>query len=141
YHFILLLFFLCREVERIPLRPTHLGRFLRLRFRHIPRIHGDDAGTSLVRSHHHLVCVAFVHAKDRLEHHHDELSWRIVVVEQDDLPQRRALRFWLRFCPRFFERLLAHPGASRRAAPRPAVHRSGPWRAFRPTRFLTRPAV
>src|SRR5262245_8204355 len=103
-----LLFFLGREIERIALGAAHFRSFLRLRLRHVAGIHRDDAGSLLVRCHHHLVGVAFVHPEDGLEHLHDELARGVIIVEQDNLPQRRTLRLWLDLRARLLERLLAH---------------------------------
>src|SRR5262245_37164674 len=103
-----LLFLLCREIERIALGAAHFRSFLRLSLRHVAGIDRDDAGSLLVRRHHHLVGVTFVHPEYGLEYLHDELARRVVIVEQDDLPQRRTLSLWLDLCARLLERLLAH---------------------------------
>ena len=45
-----------------------------------------------MRRHHHPIGLVLVHAEHRLEHLHDELARRVVVVEQDHFVERRALR-------------------------------------------------
>src|SRR5262245_15606431 len=106
-----LLFLLCGEIERIALGAAHFRSFFRLRLRHVAGINRDDAGALLVRCHHHLVGVAFVHPEYGLEYLHDELARSVIIVEQDDLPQRRTLRLWLDLGARLLERLLAHRDA------------------------------
>ena len=49
-----------------------------------------------MRGHHHPIGLILVHAEHRLEHLHDELARRIVVVKQDHFVERRTLSFW---CP------------------------------------------
>ena len=61
-----------------------------------------------MRGHHHLVGMALVHPENSLENKNHEFARRIVVVEQDHLPQRWPLRFWFRLRARLFESLLVH---------------------------------
>src|SRR5262245_19357137 len=106
-----LLFLLGREIERIALGAAHFRSFFRLRLRNVAGIDRDDAGSLLVRCHHYLVGVAFVHTEYGLEHLHDELARGVVIVEQDDFPQRRTLRLWLDLRARLLDRLLAQRDA------------------------------
>jgi hypothetical protein len=56
-------------------------------------VDGNDAGTSPMRGHHHSIGLLLAHAEFRLEHSHDKLSWRVVIVDQDDLVKARSFRF------------------------------------------------
>src|SRR3569623_1922396 len=91
-----LFFRLGREIERIALGLAEFGRLLRLRFSDVAREHGDDAGALPMRREHHVHGGGLVHAKHRLEHEHDELARREVVIEQNDLVELRPLRFRFR---------------------------------------------
>src|SRR5262245_7996894 len=86
-----LLFLLGRKIERIALGASHFRAFFRLRLCHIAGIDRDDADSLLVRRHHHFVGVTFVHPEYGLEHLHNEFARGVIIVEQDDLPQRRTL--------------------------------------------------
>ena len=103
-----LFFLLGRKIKWIAFRAAHLGRFLCLGFSNVARIDGDDAGALLVRRHHDLVGMAFIHPEDRLKDQNDEFARGVVVIEQNYLPQRRPLRLCFHLGPRFLEGLLAH---------------------------------
>src|SRR5439155_4029553 len=84
----LLLLGLGGEEQRIALALAELGSFLRLGVGDILGVDRDNAHAALVRRHHHAVGLVFVHAKDRLEHLHDEFARGVVVSEQNDLVKR-----------------------------------------------------
>src|SRR4029079_9222593 len=84
FHFWRTLFLRFRgEEERITLALAQFGRLLGLGLSDVAGEHRDHAGAALVRRHHHPVGLAFVHPEHRLQHLHDELARRVVVVEQD----------------------------------------------------------
>src|SRR5262249_12694358 len=75
------------EEQRIPLALAELGALLRLGIGDVLGIDRDDAGAAPVGGHHYPIGVVGVHAEHGLEHLHHEFARRVVVVEQDDLPQ------------------------------------------------------
>src|SRR4029450_2894802 len=103
-----LLFLLGREIERIALVAAHFRALFRLRLRNVAGIDRDDADSLLVRRHHHFVGVTFVHPEYGLQHLHHELARGVIIVEQDDLPQRGTWCVWLDLRARLLERLLTH---------------------------------
>src|SRR6185437_9478944 len=93
-----LFFRLGGEIKRVTLGFSELGRLFRLGVGDVFGEHRDHAGAFLVRGHHHAVGLALVHAEDGLEHLHHKFARRVVVVEQNHLPQLRpfGLRLQLR---------------------------------------------
>lgn len=66
-----------------------------------------------MRRHHHPVAGLLAHAEHGFQHHSHELTWRIVVIQQNDLIELRPLQLWLDL--RFWfeiDRTVAHHGRS-----------------------------
>ena len=89
---------------------------------------GDHAGAFLMRRDHDVVGLVLGHVELTLQHHDDELTRRVVVVEQDDLVQPRPLDLRLDLGTRGDDRI-AHrrkcSGFMRNARPlRPESHLS-----------------
>ena len=90
-------------------------------------VRAADAAALRVHLHHDPVGLGRPLVEDRLEHLHDELHRRVVVVEQDDVEELRPLRDGLRLLldlpRRAFSRRSHHINCSRRPAGevRPAV--------------------
>src|SRR3569832_1556271 len=117
-----LLLLLRGEIERIAVHLSKVGRLLGLGLGNVAGIDGDHAGAFLMRGHHRPVGLRFIEPKYGLQDLHDELARRVVVIEQDHLPQRRPgdlrLRLGSRFCRRAGIIDRAHEGVplvSRRA--------------------------
>src|SRR4026209_1040599 len=53
--------------------------------RHVPRVDAADADALAVHLQHHLRGPLAGHAEELLQHHHDELHRRVVVIQQHDL--------------------------------------------------------
>src|SRR6478609_7476980 len=86
-----LFFGLGGEQQWIALAPASIGRVRRLGFRYILRVDGHNARTALMRSDHHPHGLILADAKFRLQNQDDELTWRIVVIDQDDLVKAGSL--------------------------------------------------
>jgi hypothetical protein len=72
-------------------RSVHdLGHF---RFGNLERIHPANTDALLVYMQHDGIRVFPVLAEKLLKNHHNKFHWRIVVVQQKHLVQRRFLRF------------------------------------------------
>jgi len=63
---------------------------------HLEGEHADHRHALLVHRQHQLEGLRMAHAEEPLEHVHDELHRRVVVVEQQHLVERRALRLGAR---------------------------------------------
>src|SRR5262245_44412220 len=86
-----LFFRLCRECERISGAAAGFGTLRRLGLGDVLGEHGDHAGAAPMRREHDAVGLLLVHAEHRLEDADDELAWRVVVIEENDLVQPRPL--------------------------------------------------
>src|SRR5712675_289628 len=84
-----------------------VGTLGRLAFGNVTREGGDHAGTSLVGRHHHAIGLVLAHVEHRHQHGDDELTRRVVVVDQDHLVEPRL--FYLRLGDRIgFDVDIAH---------------------------------
>jgi multiple sugar transport system ATP-binding protein len=86
-----LLLRLGRERQRVALLPPHVGALRRLALGNVARVGRHDADPLLVRRHHDSIGLIFVGAEHGLQHLHDELARRVVVVQQHDLVELRLL--------------------------------------------------
>ena len=96
-----------REHERVLLAAARFGAFLGLALGNVPRKHGDDTRTALMRCEHDPVSLLLTHAENRLEDRDDELPWRVIVVDKNNLMQARLLCFRLNLGTRF-DKDIAH---------------------------------
>jgi hypothetical protein len=107
--------------------PRAVGRPRRLVLGNVFGIDSNDADAKLMRGHHHPIGMAFGHAKFRLQHTHDKLARRVVVVDQNDLVQLRPFGFR--------QNLRASPGVAvthhRNVSPMTVVNNTGKWSARR----------
>src|SRR5271170_7203073 len=88
---------LCGEGQRMALGAPHVGRARRLGLSDVAFEYGDDADAESMRRHHHAVGLILAETELRLQHHHDELARRIIVVQQDHLVQARPLGLGVSF--------------------------------------------
>jgi hypothetical protein len=82
-----------RERERIALAPARLRCTSSLGLGNVSGVNRDDASTAPMRGHHHSVALFLAHSEFGLEYRDDELPWRVVIVDQNDLVKARSFYF------------------------------------------------
>src|SRR5262245_1274713 len=85
------------KLQRIAFAAASLRAARRFGLRNVTRVDGNHADAAAMRRHHDAICLIFAHAEFALEHGHDELARRVVVVEEDHLMQARPFRLETNF--------------------------------------------